>query len=70
MLLSLYLQRMIMQQSIKIFILIFIDLLSIQPSKGQRCQLVTVCHPGLTDIFISDIRTLWCSRLIPERQSA
>ena len=26
---------------------------------GQRCQLVTLCHPGLTYVLISDIRALW-----------
>ena len=37
--------------------------------KGQRCQLVTFCHPGLTYILISDIRALWRSALsarVPE----
>jgi len=38
------------------------------PFKGQSCQLVTLCHPGLTYIF-----NLWHSgslALSPERQSA
>ena len=43
-------------------------LININPFKGQRCQLVTLCHPGLTYIF-----NFWHSgtlALSPERQSA
>jgi len=35
------------------------------------CQLVTLCHPGLTYILIPDIRALWHSALsaiVPECQ--
>ena len=33
------------------------------PCKWQMCQLVTLCHTGLTYILILDIQVLWHSAL-------